>query len=90
MEDYVDDILAKYYTKEGYLEILDKIFTRLEKFNVKLNPKKCAFGVISKNLLGYIVSEEIEGVCGGSDDPSPWEDIDMGVFASLLCGTKTS
>lgn len=34
MGDYVDDLLAKSYTREGHLEILDKIFTRLEKINV--------------------------------------------------------
>lgn len=53
MEDYVDDLLEKSYAK-GHLEILDKIFTRLEKFNVRLNPKKCVFGVTSAKLLGYI------------------------------------
>lgn len=58
MEDYVDDILVKSYTREGHLEILSKIFTRLDKFNVKLNPKKCVFGVTSAKLLGYIVSEK--------------------------------
>jgi len=34
MEDYVDDILAKSLTREGHLAVLDKIFNRLEQFNV--------------------------------------------------------
>lgn len=55
MEDYVDDLLAKSYTREGHMEILSKIFVRMEKFNVCLNPKKCVFGVRSSKLLGYIV-----------------------------------
>lgn len=55
MEDYVDELLEKSFTREGHLEILDKIFTQLEKFNVRLNPKKCVFGVTSAKLLGYIV-----------------------------------
>lgn len=55
MEDYVDDLLEKSYTRERHLEILDKNFTCLEKFNVRLNPKKCVFGVTSTKLLGYIV-----------------------------------
>lgn len=58
MEDYVDGILEKSHTREGHLEILDKIFTRLEKFNVRLNLKKCIFGVTLAKLLGYIVSEK--------------------------------
>lgn len=58
MENYVDGLLAKSFTREEHLEILDKIFQRLEKFNVRLNPKKCAFGVTSGKLMGYIVSEK--------------------------------
>ena len=30
---------------------------RLEKYNLRLNPKKCVFGVTSGKLLGHIVSE---------------------------------
>jgi hypothetical protein len=55
MEDYVNDFLAKSYTREEHIEILSKKIVRMEKFNVHLNPKKCVFGVISGKLLGYIV-----------------------------------
>ncbi|GLJ16864.1 hypothetical protein SUGI_0290670 [Cryptomeria japonica] len=58
MEDYVDDLLAKSLTREGHLHILDKIFDRLEQYHVRLNPKKCVFGVTSGKLLGYIVSSK--------------------------------
>jgi hypothetical protein len=56
MEDYFDELLAKSYTREEHIKIFSKIFVRMEKFNVCLNPKKCVFGVISGKLLGYIVS----------------------------------
>ena len=56
MEDYVDDILAKYRTREEHLPILEKIFTHLKTFKVRLKPKKCAFDIKSGKLLGYIVS----------------------------------
>lgn len=56
MEDYVDDILAKSYTRKEHLNILSKIFDRLERYQLRLNPKKCAFRVTSGNLLGYIIS----------------------------------
>ena len=32
-------------------------FTNLRRFNIKLNPKKCVFGVPKGKLLGYIVFE---------------------------------
>ena len=36
---------------------LAAIFANLRRFSVKLNPKKCVFGVPKGKLLGYIVSE---------------------------------
>lgn len=56
MEDYVDDILTNSPNIEEQLEILDKIFDRLEQYKLRLNMKKCAFGVTSGKLLGYIIS----------------------------------
>ena len=32
-------------------------FANLRRFNIKLNPEKCVFGVPKGKLLGYIVSE---------------------------------
>ncbi|GLJ36902.1 hypothetical protein SUGI_0745920 [Cryptomeria japonica] len=56
MEDYVDDLLAKSFSWAEHLSILEKIFDKLEKFQVRLNPKKCVFGVTLGKLIGYIVS----------------------------------
>ena len=56
IEDYVDDILAKSRNRKDHLQVLEKVFSRMEKYNVQLNPKKCTFGVTSGKLLGYIVS----------------------------------
>ena len=36
---------------------LKKLFERLRKFQLKLNPAKCTFGATSGKLLGLIVSE---------------------------------
>jgi hypothetical protein len=58
VEAYVDDVLVK--TKVAYTLVndLDQTFKALNKFQWKLNPKKCIFGVPSGILLGIIVSHE--------------------------------
>ena len=58
MEDYVDDTLVKSTKHNTHLQDLGPILDRMEKFNLRLNPKKCAFGVTSGKLLGYIVFEK--------------------------------
>ena len=35
---------------------LRKLFERLRKYQLKLNPLKCTFGVTLEKLLGFIVS----------------------------------
>ena len=50
-------MMVKSEIREGHFEALDKFLARLEKYNLRLNPKKCVFGVTSGNLLGHIVSE---------------------------------
>ena len=55
MEDYVDDTLVKSMIRAEHLHDLGKILDLMEKFSLRLNPKKCAFGVTSGKLLGYIV-----------------------------------
>jgi len=57
MEDYVDDILAKYKIWEDHPKILINIFDRLLEHNIWLNPKKCVFEVTSRKLLGFIISK---------------------------------
>lgn len=56
MEDYVDDTLAKSMHRRTHLVDLGPILDRMEQFSLRLNPKKCAFGVTSGKLLGYIIS----------------------------------
>ena len=58
VEVYVDDMMVKSEIREGHFEALDKFLARLEKYNLRLNPKKCVFGVTSGKLLGHIVSKK--------------------------------
>ena len=54
---YVNDMMVKSKMREGHFEALDKFLASLKKYNLRLNPKKCVFGVTSRKLLGHIVSE---------------------------------
>jgi hypothetical protein len=58
VEAYVDDIVVKTKVASTLVDDLDQTFKTLNKFQWKLNPKKCIFGVLSGILLGNIVSCE--------------------------------
>ncbi|XP_049382712.1 uncharacterized protein LOC125847050 [Solanum stenotomum] len=53
---YVDDIIIKSREGSDHLTHLRKFFDRLHRYNLKLNPAKCTFGVPAGKLLGFIVS----------------------------------
>ena len=57
LEVYVDDMIAKSREDEDHLLVLKNLFKRLRKFQLKLNPEKCTFGVTSGKLLGFVVSQ---------------------------------
>ena len=56
IEVYVDDMMVKSATRERHFAALDKFLARAEKYNLRLNPKKCVLRVTSRKLLGHIVS----------------------------------
>jgi len=58
IEVYVDDMIAKSRTKEEHLVNLRKLFGRLRKYRLRLNPTKCTFGVKSEKLLDFVVSQK--------------------------------
>jgi hypothetical protein len=49
-------VVAKTREDEGLISNLIETFDNLRKFKMKLNPKKCTFGVPSGKLLRYMVS----------------------------------
>src|ERR1044072_3996257 len=57
IEVYVDDMIVKSDTEEEHIVHLRKLFERLRKYKLRLNPNKCTFGVRSGKLLGFIVSQ---------------------------------
>jgi hypothetical protein len=57
VEAYVDDIVVKTRKADDLVSDLRIAFGYLRADGVKLNPKKCVFGVPWGMLLGYIVSQ---------------------------------
>ncbi|GJS11130.1 reverse transcriptase domain-containing protein [Tanacetum coccineum] len=56
LEVYVDDLVIKSRTEEEIIRDITETFKTLRQINMKLNPKKCAFGMQEGMFLGYKVS----------------------------------
>jgi hypothetical protein len=62
VEVYINNIVIKSTKVDNFLDNLWETFANLDRYNIKLNPKKCSFGVPIGQLLGYLISERgIEG-----------------------------
>ncbi|XP_010269798.1 PREDICTED: uncharacterized protein LOC104606351 [Nelumbo nucifera] len=57
VEAYVDDIVVKSQKAKAHTLDLDETFDTLRKFNMKLNPNKCAFNVTSGKFLGFFITQ---------------------------------
>ena len=56
MEVYIDDMLVKSTSAKLHIAHLSEAFQILRKYNMKLNPAKCALGVSAGKFLGFIVN----------------------------------
>ena len=54
---YVDDNVIKTKERRTLLDDLKETFANLHRFEMRLNPDKCIFGVPAGQLLGFLVSE---------------------------------
>ena len=55
MEVYTDDMLVKSILAEYHIRHLVQLFQALGKYQMRLNPSKCAFGVESGKFLSFMV-----------------------------------
>nr|GFA28314.1 reverse transcriptase domain-containing protein [Tanacetum cinerariifolium] len=58
IEVYVDDLVVKSYTEAEMMRDIEETFCTLRKVNMKLNPKKCSFGLPEGVFLGYVITPE--------------------------------
>ena len=76
IEVYVDDMISKSQTEEGHIKELLKLFQRLRKYHLHLNPNKCTFGVFSREMLGFILTQkgievDLDKVKASQEMPAP-------------------
>lgn len=55
---YIDDILVASTSEEQHEIHLKQLFTRLNKYGVRINPVKCILGQEEVSFLGYLVSKK--------------------------------
>nr|GEW17772.1 reverse transcriptase domain-containing protein [Tanacetum cinerariifolium] len=58
IEVYVDDLVVKSYTEAEMMRDIEETFRTLRKVNMKLNPKKCSFGLAEGIFLWYVITPE--------------------------------
>ncbi|GJV08536.1 reverse transcriptase domain-containing protein [Tanacetum coccineum] len=63
LEVYVDDLVIKSRTEDEIVKDMEETFQTLRESNMKLNPKKCTFGIEEGIFLGYKVSNRRLKVC---------------------------
>ncbi|RDY14326.1 Retrovirus-related Pol polyprotein from transposon 17.6, partial [Mucuna pruriens] len=81
----MDDMITKSKTLGQHIDDLGKLFERLRKYRLKLNPAKCTFGVGTRKLLGFIVNErgiklDLDKVKAIRDMPAPKTEIEVRGF----------
>jgi hypothetical protein len=57
VEIYIDYIVVKPASVKGHLGDLRHVLERTRRFGLRINPKKCAFGVSAGQFLGFLVHE---------------------------------
>nr|GEY30322.1 reverse transcriptase domain-containing protein [Tanacetum cinerariifolium] len=74
LEAYVDDMVIKSTFKEEMLADIKETFEKFRSINMKLNPKKCSFGVKEGPFLGHLIT--MQGIrvnpSKGDERPHPF------------------
>nr|GEX16889.1 hypothetical protein [Tanacetum cinerariifolium] len=59
LEAYVDDLVIKSISKEDMLKDIQETFEKFQSINMKLNPKKCFFGIEKGPFLGTLLPSKV-------------------------------
>lgn len=58
IEVYLDDMVIKSKNEGSLITYIEETFHTLRRINMKLNPKKCVFGIEARQFLGHIITKE--------------------------------
>ncbi|XP_047183035.1 uncharacterized protein LOC124849186 [Vigna umbellata] len=56
MDVYVDDMVIRSHSMEQHLKDLAEVFLQIRRYNMRLNPSKCTFGVPAGKFLGFMLT----------------------------------
>nr|KYP69821.1 Retrovirus-related Pol polyprotein from transposon 297 family [Cajanus cajan] len=56
LEVYVDDMVIKTKSANDHVRDLEEIFQQVRRYNMRLNPEKCVFGVQGGKFLGFMIT----------------------------------
>jgi hypothetical protein len=57
VEVYIDDIVVKSAEFSSHIADLRKVFDKMRRYGLKMNPRKCVFRVSVDKFLGFIIHE---------------------------------
>jgi len=57
IQAYVDDMVVTSEKEDQYVADLEELFATIARYNLKLNPEKCVFGVEEGKFLGFVLTE---------------------------------
>ena len=58
MEVYADDMITKSVREADHVRDLEETFKILPSYAMKVNPRKCTFGVHSSEFLRYMIDQQ--------------------------------
>jgi hypothetical protein len=68
---YIDDVVVKLAGFDDHVADLRLTFERMRRYGLRMNPLKCAFGVMAGKFLGFVMHEQ-----GIQIDPKKVETIE--------------
>ena len=57
IQAYIEDMVVTSVKADQHVADMEKLFTTIARYNLKLNPDKCVFGVPTGKCLGFLLTK---------------------------------